>query len=359
MSIPFFPMGSPMGSPFAATQWEKKPEPSTSDGLHRFPHFAMACDWSIWVPEEAASFDDAQNACEEAFQEITRLEGELSRFRGDSDISRVNAHAGDGEWLVIGADAWECLSMAQDVFHETGGAFDVALARVLEARRREDGTFAQDEAAGEAAGTGATTSASTWTGPLTSFLELETEPFRARLADERAQLDLGAIGKGYALDRALAVLGGWSISDALLHSGQSTVLASGSGPASTSGGAEPIGEVPGGGWRVALRLGQAKEETAELPAEVVLRDAALSGSGRAIQGYHVLDPRSGQAVAGARATWAVTPGFAALSDALSTAFMAMSAQEIGAFCAPRPQLSALRLDSDGARHSWGEAFDCP
>ncbi len=356
-----FPMGLG-GAGIGAAQWEKKPEPISQAGLHFFFHRAMACDWSIRVPDQehgGHAFSYAQQAVEAAWEEVDRLEKELSRFVESSDIAQVNARAGSSEWAAVGASAWECLEWALEVARQTGGAFDVALGQVLEERRGEGSTF---KAGAEAE----------WPGPLLQFLELEVEPLRARLNHPRARLDLGAIGKGYALDCAAAVLREWSIQSALLHAGQSSVLAMGDEPLAEGSpqreaqaqpgvnapgparlGAQPrnpqVLEAPAlpwardtqparGGWRVELRAPWDAE--ASLGA-VFLKDAALGGSGRAVQGYHIVDPRSGSSAQSWAAAWVACPAFAALADALSTAFMVLSRADIETFCASRPQIGVL------------------
>ena len=339
------------GASFGAAQWDKKPEPVSQAGLHLFFHRAMACAWSIRVPDQdhgGHAFPYAQQAAEAAWVEVDRLENELSRFVETSDIAHLNAQAGSGEWTAIGASAWECLSWALEVADQTEGAFDVALAQVLEARRQQDGTFAagedgQDEEA--------------WPGPPLRFLELGIEPLRARLNHARAQLDLGAIGKGYALDAAAQVLREWSIESALLHAGQSSVLAMGDEPA--TGHEAPVqvlaangAALPTRGWSVELR---APWDAAASLGAIVLRDAALGGSGRAAQGYHIVDPRTGRGARAWRACWVLCPTFAALADALSTAFMVLERAEIETFCQGRPQIGVLAW-REGEALALGEEF---
>jgi thiamine biosynthesis lipoprotein len=138
-------------------------------------------------------------------------------------------------------------------------------------------------------------------------------------------LDLGGLAKGYAVDRAVALLREWSISAALVHAGQSTAYALGKSP-------------EGEDWLVDLRCPDRPTETlGRLP----LCDAALSGSGQQLHGPHIVDPRTGQP-AGALAAWAVAPT-GALADGLSTAFMLMSPEELEGFCGRRPDVSAILL----------------
>ncbi len=82
------------------------------------------------------------------------------------------------------------------------------------------------------------------------------------------------------------------------------------------------------GWSVAIR--SPLDQTTVL-RKLVLRDRAFSGSGVALHGAHILDPRSGTAAGRWRGAWALAPT-AALADALSTAFMVMAADEIEQYC---------------------------
>ena len=79
-----------------------------------------------------------------------------------------------------------------------------------------------------------------------------------------------------------------------------------------------------------------------MPGEIVLRERALSGSGTEVKGQHILDPRTGKPAGGHVAAWAAHRS-AALSDALSTAVMVMSTDEVEAFCAAHPEVSVLAV----------------
>ncbi len=155
-----------------------------------------------------------------------------------------------------------------------------------------------------------------------------------RLEEERPghgpiDLDLGGIGKGYALDRAGQLLLTWGVPDALLHGGTSTVLALGS-PAAASG-TEPSRESSERtGWPVGIGAGWPGA-----PERVFLSGRALSGSGTEVKGGHILDPRTGRPARGNLAAWASAPT-AALSDALSTAFFVMTADGVEACAARNP-----------------------
>lgn len=281
--------------------------------LHRFAHDAMACTFEIIVA--AASRTDAGPAVRAAFDEVDRLESCLSRFRPGSDVSAINALSA-GRSARVGIETIECLRLALDVCRESGGAFDVAFASVASGGPEE---------------------------PRPTVADLHIDP-RERLVTplrNGLRLDFGALGKGYALDQMGSILRDWGITAALLHCGHSTVL--------------PLGRPPDGNdWVVALRDPRDHNRTL---GTLRLDGRALSGSGRTIHGEHIVDPRSGRPPDSTIAAWAMAPS-AALSDALSTAFMVMAPEQIETYCRGQTGTWAAVLvrTPDGPRLS---RFGCP
>ena len=135
------------------------------------------------------------------------------------------------------------------------------------------------------------------------------QQFSLRCGAGKLEFDLGAIGKGFALDRMAEVLREWSCPAFLLVAGGSSVLA-GDAPAGTPG------------WSCGLGDDHS-------PRRYWLKNASLSGSGLAVKGKHILDPRTGQPARRRDRVWALTDT-AAESDALSTACMVLDETEIAA-----------------------------
>ena len=162
-------------------------------------------------------------------------------------------------------------------------------------------------------------------GPRTAApLEFDPKTRSVGLGAEGVQVDLGGIGKGYAVDQMVAILRDWSISAALVHCGRSTVFALGSPPGTA-------------GWSLAIRDPVKHDETL---GTVQLSDVALSGSGRKLHGDHIIDPRRTRPVDDKLGAWALAPS-AALSDALATAFMVMSPNEVEEYCRRHAEVSGL------------------
>jgi FAD:protein FMN transferase len=285
-----------------------------AEKVHRFEHEAMATVFEIFVAGKDEAY--AGQASRAAFGEIDRLERLFSRFDPTSEVSRIG-RLRPGEPMRVGIETYECLLLSARVQEETGGAFDVNF-RAKPKRR-----------SAKKAGPAAARKASSCDPPkLAGPLRLERLPdgfAAARIPtpggrkSAAVDLDLGAVGKGYALDAARNVLLDWDVANALLHAGTSTALALGPGP---------VRNREESGWPVGLATGW---PGIRVPDTLLLRDRALSGSGTEVKGAHVVDPRTGKPAAGHAAAWASHPS-AAWSDALSTAFMVMPTEEVRAFC---------------------------
>jgi thiamine biosynthesis lipoprotein len=278
--------------------------------LFRYRQEAMATQFEIIIPETDADETYAAQTAQALFEEINRLENELSRFRPTSDIARL-AQLQKGESLLVGLAALDCLRLAQAMHAETGGAFDVTIGPLMKLFRDETGAPRiphPDEV----------TRAESRVGM--SLFTLDEEASQVTVHADHLVIDLGAVGKGYALDQCAELLGDWSISNALLNAGDSTVLGIGKGP-----GCE--------GWPVTAGNKELRE--------ILLQNQALSGSGFQVKGAHIINPRTKRPVPPRpERVWAIAPT-AALSDAASTAFAVMPREEIEAFCARNPSVTAI------------------
>ncbi len=296
-------------------------------GLQAFTHDAMACTWRLLIADEQAEY--AASAARAAFEEVDRLEQELSRYVPHSDISRIN-RACVGEPTRVGPDVLECLQLAARLTQVTRGAFDVSVGGLTQRGAAVDLTQRGADGVGDR---DAGQRGSATTAPIGMMHAVRIDAAARSVTIEAAgvQLDLGAIGKGFAVDRGLQLLTDWSIRAALLSSGDSTVRALGA----------PSGAAAG--WRVALRN---PLDPAAVLGHVVLRDAALGGSGRALHGPHIIDPRSGVAAVEFVGAWALAPS-AACADALSTAAMVLDESELTDLAAQqRVTLWQARLAAD-------------
>ncbi|MDR2462600.1 MAG: FAD:protein FMN transferase, partial [Verrucomicrobiales bacterium] len=162
-----------------------------------FKHEAMATWFQIHITGEEPSF--ARAAAVEAFRLLDRLETLLSRYQEDSEIA-VISRLYAGESFIADPEVFNCLALALTLSEQTNGAFDPALGAAADQRR------------------GLTVS-----GGGRGRLILEAAANRVCCENGSVSLDLGAIGKGYALDRMAELLQEWGVGNALLVGGGSSV----------------------------------------------------------------------------------------------------------------------------------------
>jgi thiamine biosynthesis lipoprotein len=293
---------------------------SSIEGMKRFSHEAMATTFEIIIVHEDERY--ARQAAIAAFNEVDRLENELSRFLENSDITRINGLPA-GQPLQLGLDTFECLKIAKRIYAETDGAFDITIGSLLKCWRNEDGSPRKPLPK-------EIDLARLHTG--TNLLELNETEHTVSLSVGGVQIDLGGIGKGYAVDRIAELLHDWSIDFALISGGYSSVLALDAPPGKK-------------GWPLTLTNPAGNKE---ILAHPLLQKAALSGSG-VQKGGHIIDPRTVQPVVGKLAAWSSAPD-AATADALSTAFMIMGIDEIKEYCRQHPEtLAMVILDKQDER----------
>lgn len=285
----------------------------------------MACRFEVVLPGEDSG---ATPLAREALDCADRLEEVMTIFRDTSELSRVNrrAHAGP---VVVDPELFALLALCEQLHRDTDGAFDVTstpLSRCWGFLRREGRLPAPDEIADARAAVG--------------MQHVHLDRRRQGVSFDRPgmALNLGAIGKGHALDRIGALLQGRGVKRALLSAGYSSLLASG-------GTTDP--------WRVDLR----SAVTSEVLARVYLACGAVGTSGAGeqfcevdgVRYGHVIDPRSGWPATGVLSASVIAID-AASADALSTAFLIGGPALAERYCSKHPDVLALITPSDRSRH---------
>jgi thiamine biosynthesis lipoprotein len=298
----------------------------------RFSHQAMATTFEIIIQHDDSRY--AEQAARQAFDELDRLEGELSRFVENSDISRIN-NLSPEEPLLVGLATFECLQLSARIHAETHGAFDVTIGSLLRCWLNKDKTL-RNPSEGELSLARQRTGMNLIKlNEAQHTVELLASPCR-KASPSGVQIDLGGVGKGYALDVMAELLRDWSIDTALIHGGFSTVLA-----INAPAGVPAFGGGPAKGWPLTLSNPLHRSQTL---AYVHLHDRAVSGSG-VQKGQHIIDPRTARPVQAKQAAWACARN-GATADALSTAFMVMSPEEIERYCVRHPDTLAMVILKD-------------
>jgi FAD:protein FMN transferase len=318
---------------------------------------AMATRFEIVLHGSRAM--DLRAAGEEALEEIQRLERQLSLYRADTEIARVNrlAHL---EPVRVSPPVFRLLERAARLWHETGGAFDITVAPLLRCwglMKGQGRVPSAEEIATARAAVGM------------ALVHLDAGESTVRFERPGVMLDLGAIGKGYAVEQAASLLRQAGVSSAFFHGGTSSVYALGRPPDQEAWkvslelpgrartGLPPAPIISPQGALVGRRSGlgspdggTSEDEAPVLFAVVPLRDESLSVSAvwgktftAAGQTYgHVMDPRTGAPAARALMAAVVLPS-ATETDALSTALLTLGPEGQPLLAGRRPGVKTFLL----------------
>lgn len=301
-------------------------EPASTGYWLHVSRTAMACRFEITLPQSAQAGVRAASA---ALDEVARLEQQLSIFRPDSEISQLNQTAAT-QTVSVEPALFDLLNLCQELSRATAGAFDVTSGPLSHCwgfvrRQRRIPTTAEIEQARATVGS--------------EKLLLDVAARTLRFAQPGVEINLGSIGKGYALDRVAEQLRG-EVRTALLSAGSSSMRAVGSGER-------------GNGWTVGIRDPRQLERRM---AVLRLREAALATSGSEEQFFeyegrrygHLIDPRTGwpaEAVVGVT----VVTASAAEADALATAFYVGGRELAERYCAAQPDTLVVLLEREAAQ----------
>jgi thiamine biosynthesis lipoprotein len=263
-----------------------------------------------------------------ALDVIDALEAQLTVYRDDSEVSRLNATAHLGP-VEVESGLFGLLKEAVALSRETGGAYDVTSGALSEAWGfvRGPKRVPDPETLAEARG-------------RTGWHHLRLDPERRTVAFDREgiRINLGSIGKGYAIDRVVELIRAypWPTS-ALVHGGRSSLYAIGSPPGRF-----------GGRWEITLH----NPFRPESPLGIFsLRNRALGTSGAAFQQFvangrafgHIIDPRTGEPAPGPASVTVLAPS-AAIADALSTAFYLLGPIAAAAYIDAHPEIGAVFVE---------------
>jgi FAD:protein FMN transferase len=269
-------------------------------------------------------------AADQALHEIERLHAQLSLYSPSSEISYINARA-HHQPVQVEPGLFQLLKLAQQIHAQTDGAFDITIAPLLRCWgfMGNSGAYPSPEQLAQARAQ---------IGMQHVILDEQRRSVRFERPD--MMIDLGSIGKGYALDLAGETLREAGIKDALLHGGTSTVLAMGRPPDQNA-------------WKIAIDAPPKPNAPSDTPkpppvAVVHLKDETLSVSGVHGKSFstgghtygHVIDPRTGMPAQGASIAAVALPS-GAESDAFSTALLLGGLGKHAQLAALRPGMRTL------------------
>ena len=289
---------------------------------------AMACEFEIRL--NPRRFPQGTETALDALDLVSDLERRWSFFRDDSEVGKINALAAD-EPVSLSDDLYDLLELAARISTETSGAFDVTsgpLGDVWGFSSRRGRVPEEEELAEALSLVGA------------DMVELDAAGRTIRFRKPGVKINLGSIGKGWAIDRVADVLEGEGVDTFLIHGGNSSVLAR-IGTETSSGASRPSREP----WEIGIahplrkgvRLGT-----------ILLENTALATSGSAQQFFmhkgrrlgHVIDPRTGWPNDKVLSVTVVCPS-AAEADALATGFFILGPEEGEAYCRGREEVGMV------------------
>jgi len=300
--------GDPSPDPEPATPLREAVATRLDDGRIRFTARALGLmgtevTLTLFGDEETA----LRKAAGAAFARMEDLEARYSRWRAESDVSRVNA--GAGEPVGVHAGTFALVERAIEIGRRTGGAFDVTVGPLIRFWRERETWPSDAEIAAVRA----------HVGPDRVTLRPGEPPTIAVAAG--SSLDLGGIAKGTIVDAAGEVLAGAGVASFLINAG-GDLLARGGGP-------------DGEGIPVALRDPTGPHGATLSGGRLRLRDAALCTSGSyeryheigGRRASHIVDPRTGRPVEGVVIQASVLAPTCETADALATALMVLDPED--------------------------------
>jgi thiamine biosynthesis lipoprotein len=295
--------------------------------LLRLGRRAMATTFEVVLPFGTPG---AMELGEAALDRIDALEDQLTAYRDTSEVCRLNRLA-PTQAVPVEAGLFGLLERAARITTETAGAFDITAGALIKAwgffrgPKRVPSDAERVEALGQVG---------------MHWVDLRSKEQTVRFLRPRLEINLGAIGKGYALDRVAELLAEeWKIGAALLHGGHSSVYARGCPPGNPRG------------WPVTIRHPWRQERL----AMVCLRDRAMGTSAATFQHLeyngkklgHVLDPLTGWPAEGMASVSVLAPT-GTEADALSTAFFVGGIDVAKRYCEAHPEIGAILLEEGAA-----------
>jgi thiamine biosynthesis lipoprotein len=292
------------------------------DRIYRYPFRAMAspCELRFAAPDA----DIAERAASEAIAEVLRIEAAYSRYREDSNVSRINAAAGK-DFVECDDETCQLLAYADHLYHSSGGLFDITsgvLRRAWDFRHAKlpDPRLLDSLVA------------------LVDWPAVRREENRVMLPRAGMEIDFGGFGKEYAADRAATLLLRHGVRHGYANLGGDMRFA----------GPQPDGQP----WVIGI---QDPREPDGIAASIAISQGALATSGDYERYFelggkrycHVLDPRTGMPVSHWRTVSVLAP-LAVLAGSVST--IAMLKEESALSFLAASGVSYFAIDSSGRKH---------
>lgn len=258
--------------------------------------FAMGTRCDVVLPGVEQTFG------EQIFQlvrnEVRHLEHRLSRFIPDSPIAGLNRAKRD-QWLPVDEELWDILTICYDFYQMSNGAFDITAAPVISLWKKAEPP--SEKEIGEAL-------------KISGFdkVEFDFENRCIRFLAKGVEFDLGAVGKGIALDTLKPVLQKQGVTSGIISFGESSILALGNHP---NGEPWPLGIRNQVRADEFVHVFSASDETVTTSGTILTND-----EGELVSRHHIISPATGLPV-GANGSISVKSESATMGEFISTAWL--------------------------------------
>jgi thiamine biosynthesis lipoprotein len=277
------------------------------------------CDVELWTEDRLKG----EAAIAAVFEEMRRIDNEFSTFKPDSEVSRVNAEASKAP-MPITKELFDLIQTSIDYSKLTRGTFDITYASVGYMYNYPEHIRPNDAQIAAAL-------------PESNYRHIHLDPAAHTVYFDHAgvRIDFGGIGKGYAVDRGIAVLQGLGVTRAMVNAG---------------GDSRIIGDRFGKPWIIGIRDPDDRNRTI---LKIPLSDTAFSTSGDyerffdegGVRYHHILDPRTGRSPHVVRSVTIIAP-YATRTDALTKSVFVMGVKEGIAFINTLPDVDVVAVTPD-------------
>ncbi len=281
----------------------------------------------VMIKVSGADRSQIDPAIEAAFDEVVRLEGLMSSFMPESELSRINEQAGISP-VPVSRELYGLIAKALDFSTLTEGAFDISFASVGSLWNFRKKIAPTHEALKARL-------------PLVDYKKIRLDKAKKTvfLTEAGMSISLGGIGKGYAMDRAMSILQKHGFKNAMVMAGGDTLIR---------------GKNAGLDWRVGLRDPDKQDG---ILAILPLTNHAISTSGDyerffikgGIRYHHILDTKTGQPASLSRSV-SILANDATTSDALSTSVFVMGPKAGLALIERLDGIEGIVIDPEGILH---------
>jgi thiamine biosynthesis lipoprotein len=297
-------------APLARAEWMERTEAI----------MGTRCYVELWAddPEKGNASIDAVMA------ELRRIDNLMSHYKPESELSQINAHANERP-VTVDKELFDLIKLSTHFSQITEGAFDITYASVGYLYNYPEHVHPTEQQIRQAL------PAVNWRNIL-----LDEEHHSVRFEHPGMRIDLGGIGKGYAVDRGIDILKARGVTRALVTAG---------------GDSRIIGDRFGRPWLVAIRH---PDNPNKVVTRIPLSDSAVSTSGdyerffkeNGVRYHHIIDPHTGHSANKVRSATIIGPT-ATQTDGMSKTAFVLGGEEALRIINRMPEYDAVFVLPDG------------